>query len=315
MNKDGKVYYFGNDGAMYQNRYYKNWGNTYYFGADGARYTDQFMNKDGKVYYFGNDGAMYQNRYYKNWGNTYYFGADGARYTDQFMNKDGKVYYFGNDGAMYQNRYYKNWGNTYYFGADGVRYTNQLLYLKGNDDNSQTHYFDDQGRMVTNNWAYLQGVMLYFDNNGFPVNGKQTINGQTYLFKDYSLVPSGNYKITYNRYLSTLVGLYQNANWFKENANSGHMLYGVANGGVNKGYHFITANGDPTSWIYFKEDTNNNKMIIKYLDSTTDAAVANKQYVEKIVPINDLTSIYDQETNATMISEYANKLSYYENNK
>ena len=231
------------------------------------------------------------------------------------MNKNGNVYYFGNDGVMYQNRYYKNWGNTYYFGADGARYTEQLLYLKGNDDNSQTHYFDAQGRMVTNNWAQLQGAMLYFDNNGFPVNGKQTINGQTYLFKDYSLVPSGNYKITYNQYLSTLVGLYQNADWFKENANSGHMLYGVANEGVNKGYHFITANGDPTSWIYFKEDTNNNKMIIKYLDSTTDAAVANKQYVEKIVPMDDLTSIYDREGNVPMVSDYANKLSHYENNK
>ena len=176
--------------------------------------------------------------------------------------------------------------------------------------------FDDQGRMVTNDWINWEGSMVYFDNNGFPVNGKQTINGQIYLFKDYSLIPSGNYKITYSQYLSTLVGLYQNADWFKENVNNGHMSYGLATEGVNKGYHFITANGDPTSWIYFKEDTHNNKMmIIKYLDDTTDTTVANKQYVEKLVPIDDLTAIYDHEDNVTMVSDYANKLSYFKNNK
>ncbi|MCC4420789.1 N-acetylmuramyl-L-alanine amidase, partial [Limosilactobacillus reuteri] len=64
LNKNGKVYYFDNQGIMYQDQYYKNWGHTYYFGADGARYTDQFLNKNGKVYYFDNQGIMYQDQYY-----------------------------------------------------------------------------------------------------------------------------------------------------------------------------------------------------------------------------------------------------------
>ena len=294
---------------MYQDRYYKNWGHTYYFGADGARYTDQFLTKNGKVYYFDKDGIMYQDRYYKNWGHTYYFGADGARYTDQFLTKNGKVYYFDKDGVMYQNQYYKNWGNTYYFGTNGARYTNQLLRLDG-DNTAKIHYFDDQGRMMVNNWLNWEGSMIYFDKDGFPVDGMQKIDGQNFLFKHHALVPNGNHKITYNRYLSTLVGLYQNPNWFKENLGKNQMYYGRQDSGVNKGYDFITAKGDPTSWIYFKESKNGN-IAIKYLDSSSETTVANMNFIEKIVTLSDLTAIYDNEKDSTMINDYAYKLNEY----
>ncbi|WP_289700943.1 glycosyl hydrolase 53 family protein, partial [Lactobacillus taiwanensis] len=119
LNKNGKVYYFDNQGIMYQDQYYKNWGHTYYFGADGARYTDQFLNKNGKVYYFDNQGIMYQDQYYKNWGHTYYFGADGARYTDQFLTKDGYQYYFDNDGIMVTNQVRVIDGKGYEFNDNG----------------------------------------------------------------------------------------------------------------------------------------------------------------------------------------------------
>ncbi|MCC4410821.1 glycosyl hydrolase 53 family protein, partial [Limosilactobacillus reuteri] len=113
------VYYFDNQGIMYQDQYYKNWGHTYYFGADGARYTDQFLNKDGKVYYFDNQGIMYQDQYYKNWGHTYYFGSDGARYTNQFLTKDGHQYYFDNDGIMVTNQVRVIDGKGYEFNDNG----------------------------------------------------------------------------------------------------------------------------------------------------------------------------------------------------
>ena len=309
LTRDGKVYYFDNDGVMYQDRYYKNWGNTYYFGADGARYTNQFLTKDGKVYYFDNDGAMYQNRYYKNWGNTYYFGADGTRYTNQFLTKDGKVYYFDNDGVMYQNRYYKNWGNTYYFGADGARYTNQ--FLDKDDSNTHIHYFDSEGRMLVNQWLMYEGSTIYFDENGYPVTGKQDINGQNYLFnEDGALIPNGINRVNYTQYLGTLVGLYQNADWFKDCLSNHTMYYGKVTSGVNDGYSFISAKGDPTSWFYFKE-IQDGQVLIKYVDPTTATDVAHSKFVEKAIPLKELTAIYNNEQNETLINDYANKLVAY----
>ena len=77
---DGKVYYFDNNGQLFVNQFYNNWGRTYYFG---------------------NDGARWDNKFYSNWGHTYYFGSDGARYTNQWYRTEGAGdnYYFGNDGA------------------------------------------------------------------------------------------------------------------------------------------------------------------------------------------------------------------------
>ncbi|MBB1109749.1 glycosyl hydrolase 53 family protein, partial [Limosilactobacillus sp. pH52_RY] len=77
LNKNGKVYYFDNQGIMYQDQYYKNWGHTYYFGADGARYTDQFLTKDGHQYYFDKDGIMVTNQVRVINGKGYEFNGNG----------------------------------------------------------------------------------------------------------------------------------------------------------------------------------------------------------------------------------------------
>jgi glucan-binding YG repeat protein len=179
---DGKVYYFGSNGQMFQDQFYSNWGNVYYFGVDGARYTDKFYtnwgnkyyfgdngarfddqfytNKD-KVYYFSNDGTMYQDKFYSNWGNVYYFGNDGVRYTNQFYTNWGNVYYFGDNGARYTNQFYSNWGNQYYFGNDGARYTNKYYVNCGN-----IYYFDGNGALTRNQNANLGSGYLNYDGNG-----------------------------------------------------------------------------------------------------------------------------------------------------
>lgn len=99
-NINGSTYYYDENGNLYRNQFYSNWGHTYYFGPDGARYTDQFLNKDGKVYYFDNQGIMYQNQYYKNWGHTYYFGNDGALVTNQDVTINGVKYHADNQGIL-----------------------------------------------------------------------------------------------------------------------------------------------------------------------------------------------------------------------
>ena len=154
---NNNVYYYGNDGKLYQNQFYNNWGHTYYFGADGARYTNQF---------------------YTNWGRTYYFGGDGARWDDRFMNAWGNVYYFGNDGARWDNRWMNRWGNDYYFKQDGSRATSQILNI-GNG----TYLFDDQGRMQRDYFLNQNGKLYYFGNDGRQYKN-QFYNkwGHTYYF-------------------------------------------------------------------------------------------------------------------------------------
>ena len=331
-NNWGNTYYFGNDGARWNNRYMVRWGNAYYFGNDGALIKNKSLNVNGKdywvnnqgiiplrnqfltandnqLYYFDANNSLITNKFYHNWGSTYYFGADGARYTNQFLTRDGKVYYFDNDGVMYQNRYYKNWGNTYYFGADGARYTNQ--FLDKDDSNTHIHYFDSEGRMLVNQWLMYEGSTIYFDENGYPVTGKQDINGQIYLFnEDGALIPNGINRVNYTQYLGTLVGLYQNADWFKDCLSNHTMYYGKVTSGVNDGYSFITAKGDPTSWFYFKE-IEDGQVLIKYVDPTTATDVAHSKFVEKAIPLKELTAIYNNEQNETLINDYANKLVAY----
>ena len=158
---NNQVYYYGNDGKLYQNQWYNNWGHSYYFKGNGVRATsevvqvgndfyyfdnqgimrtDYFLTQNGKVYYFGNDGKEYRDRFYTNWGHTYYFGSDGARYTNQFYNNWGHTYYFGSDGARWDNRWMNAWGHRYYFKWDGVRATSEYFPVDG-----ETYYFDDQG--------------------------------------------------------------------------------------------------------------------------------------------------------------------------
>ena len=55
---DGSWYYFGNDGQLYQNKYYTNWGNTYYFGADGSRYSNKFFDNANGTSYFDVNGGV-----------------------------------------------------------------------------------------------------------------------------------------------------------------------------------------------------------------------------------------------------------------
>lgn len=175
---DNKVYYYGNDGVRYTNKFYSNWGKMYYFGEDGVRYTNRFYSNWGKLYYFGNDGARYTNQSYSNWGKTYYFGNDGARLTNQFRSdSQGKLYYYGEDGARYTNQFYSNWGKLYYFGNDGARYTNQFYSNWG-----KTYYFGNDGARLTNQFYSNWGNKYYFDNNGVLVTNKTiVIEGTKYI--------------------------------------------------------------------------------------------------------------------------------------
>lgn len=81
MTKNGKVYYFDNDGGNVSGPLLQEFGkNTYYFGADGARYTNQFLDKDNSnihIHYFDREGKMLTSQWLMYEGSTIYFDKDG----------------------------------------------------------------------------------------------------------------------------------------------------------------------------------------------------------------------------------------------
>ncbi|MBW3349178.1 NlpC/P60 family protein [Limosilactobacillus reuteri] len=62
LNQDGKVYYFDNDGAMYQNKWYYNWGHAYYFKNDGSRAANETLNINNVTYTFDSEGIASSNK-------------------------------------------------------------------------------------------------------------------------------------------------------------------------------------------------------------------------------------------------------------
>lgn len=62
LNQDGKVYYFDNDGVMYQNKWYYNWGHAYYFKNDGSRATNETLNINNVIYTFDSEGIASLNK-------------------------------------------------------------------------------------------------------------------------------------------------------------------------------------------------------------------------------------------------------------
>ena len=47
--ENNSTYYFGENGQMYQDQFYSNWGHTYYFQKDGSRVDDGFYTIWGKT--------------------------------------------------------------------------------------------------------------------------------------------------------------------------------------------------------------------------------------------------------------------------
>lgn len=203
VHQDNGNYYYYKDGVKQTNFYYTDPQThlTYYFGDNGARWNDQFMKAWGNTYYFGNDGARWDNRFMVKWGNGYYFLGDGAlmrnqtrdingvRYVanndgilslhNQFLTaNDNQLFYFDGNGQAIANKFYHNWGHTYYFGNDGARYTNQFLNLNG-----KIYYFDDQGIMYQDQYYKNWGHTYYFGANGARYTDQfLTKNGKVYYF-------------------------------------------------------------------------------------------------------------------------------------
>lgn len=100
-----------------------------------------------------------------------------------------------------------------------------------------------------------------------------------------------------NKQLGVMIGLLQSPDWFKGGLSSGEMYYGTVNdtGGEVTGYNFISANGDPESYIYYKR--NGDVVTIKYVDPKPGQTVADAGMATRTISYNDLLQDYYQNSN------------------
>ena len=226
----GIWYYYGDEGKAASGLTQIN-GTLYYFSEDGRLYQDQTITVDGKSYYCNLDGIaveLQNNRWTKvdgkyryvkdgqaltncveKIGDFYYgFDSDGYMFTDEQFNlldsESGNTCYYRahEDGHLYRNEWYMNYkGLWYYFGDDanmyfGLREVNGILYYFGSrmyQDESVTvdgknYYCKSSGEAVElskNGWNLVDGNYLYVKDGQLLRECLEKI-GDAYYYFGYS---------------------------------------------------------------------------------------------------------------------------------
>ena len=109
--------------------------------------------------------------------------------------------------------------------------------------------------------------------------------------------------------LGTLVALYQDPDWFKSGVSDGFMYYGIEDDSRKEvaGYNFVTENGDPTSYIYFKQ--NGDDVTIKQVIPEGDEIVAEASLHTKHITVSRLLSdYYVNQSQKDEVNGYADQL-------
>lgn len=188
---DDKLYYFGDDGALAEEKKLTNgwvqFKDAWYYVADGELVTGRALAIDGKTYYFNYNGKLAvsttfsgsvnnQYGYYrtdangvivKGWykenstNNWYYYDENGCAVSG-IVEIDGKTYNFSYNGRMYVNTTTNDGEKLYWFGNNGelkemLDYTTRKGWFQFNDG-----------------WYYAEDYAL--------ASGFKTIGGKTYYF-------------------------------------------------------------------------------------------------------------------------------------
>ena len=196
---DGKVYIFGNDGAM-MTGWYKDpdTGKWCYLKKDGTFAVSEFVTDGGKKYYFNSKGVMVTGKVTIN-DNVYWFEASGAMKTGWQKDSNGNWNYFGTNGVMAISTWVTTGGKKYYFNSSGIMITGKkkvagIYYLF--DDNGALlmncwhqvasgnwYRAKADGRLYVSEWYVESGKWYYFGSTGIMAhNTKVTIDGVVYKF-------------------------------------------------------------------------------------------------------------------------------------
>ena len=111
--------------------------------------------------------------------------------------------------------------------------------------------------------------------------------------------------------LGTMVALLKYPNWFKQGVAAGSMYYSdqpnTAPGSDLNGFSYVTANGDPTSYIYFQLQGEN--VVIKYVDASHADCVADAPMRTISVRLDTLINdYYNTKKKQDEVNGYANRL-------
>lgn len=181
--------------------YTKN-GKTYYYDENGKALKSKFLTYKGGKYYFNRYGRMVRG-INKIQNNYYYFRTNGKALVNTWKKIKGKKYYFGSDGKAYKgahkvknSKYYYNFSSNGYL-AEGVRKINGVIYR-----------FGSNGKPYTGWYTTKLGNRQYYSASGVAYKGPKKVNGKLYLFdKNGALVKGRGWKY-YNgkRYFVSVKG-------------------------------------------------------------------------------------------------------------
>ena len=108
--------------------------------------------------------------------------------------------------------------------------------------------------------------------------------------------------------LGTLVALLKNPDWFKAGVQNGEMYYGTHYGyGEVADYQYVTTQGDPTSYIWFKRKGND--VTIKMIGSTENQNVTGAPMTTTHTTVTNLiNNYYTSEDQQDEVNTYADQL-------
>lgn len=102
--KEGSDWYYYFANGMKASGYQVIDGKVYYFGKNGAREHDKWKQINSKWYYLNSWGAGVVKCWRKSGNKWYFLQADGSMATSKWIEWYHRWYYVGEDGAMYTNR-------------------------------------------------------------------------------------------------------------------------------------------------------------------------------------------------------------------
>lgn len=139
VEKEGKKFYYDENGVKQQNITTIIDGSKYHFDANGVMVTG-IVEEDNKKYFFDDEGKLLKNEWGK-YNNLYYrTDENGELITGWFQDpKDNNWYYLCKAGYMYKGQ----------VTIDGIKYN-----------------FDSSGSMVHDDTRVIDGKIFYYDSDG-----------------------------------------------------------------------------------------------------------------------------------------------------
>lgn len=216
-------------------------------------------------------GTWHQND--KGW---WYGYSDGTYAQNEWKTINGKTYYFDNEGYMATNQYVDG----YWLGSNGE--WDQDNKARGWRKSAKGWWYDGaNGWYPKSRWLKIDGDWYYFDQNGYMVTGKQTIDGKTYTFGSNGKLQSyasGSSNIRNNQIA-----------WTQENGSE--LIYRKSDGAIltplNNGDMVFTSEMSRNLWDIAKNHTVGNKT--KLPDTSLSARTINND--------NEITLILPNVTN------------------